>query len=302
MRKGNRRLLSRLALYGFGVLMGTLFLSGAWLLPIKQPADVQSYPAARVFAESEQVQVTDAADLFSASEERQLAKQAEELELSLNWDVMLVTTNDALGMTAREYAEEWVDANTQGDNGVACLIDMDNRELYITAFGEAIYYLTDERQEEILDDAYAGASDGNYFEAAVSMLEGIDEALQRGIPSDQYTYDEDTEEVIGYYREGKRITIWEALLAVAAALAAGGITIGAVIGKYRLKWGSYQYSCRENGKVELSLNKDIFVNQIVTHRRIPKEPPKSGSGGNSGRSTVHTGAGGRNFSGSGRKF
>lgn len=256
-----------------------------------------------VRAESAPVQVWDEADLFSSSAEQKLSKKAEELELSTNWDVMVITAEDAQGMTSEELVEAWVNDNTLKESGVACLIDMDNRELYITAFGEAIYYLTDERREEILDTAYYDVADGRYDQAAESMLDGVSDALQRGIPSDQHTYDEDTMETVYYYDKHRQIKLWEAVLAVAAALAAGGITIGVIVGKYRLKLGNYQYSCRENGHVELSVKRDTFVNQIVTHRKLPKNPPKStGSGGSSGRSTVHTGSGGRKFSGSGRKF
>lgn len=252
-------------------------------------------------AKSSKVQITDQAQLLTQTQAEELSDLALELELSAGWDIMAVTVRDAGGMTATEYAETWFDENTEKDDGVICLVDMDNRELVIRTFGEAIYYLTDERVEGILDSAYNGASEGDYYAALESMLIGIDEALQRGIPSDQYTFDEDTGQVAGYYKDIKRITLIEVLLAAAAALAAGGITVGVIIGKYRLKWGGYQYSCRENGSVELKVKQDRFVNQMVTHRRIPKDPPKSSGGGGS-RSTVRRGAGGRTSGGGSRKF
>ncbi len=257
---------------------------------------------ARAESESAPAQVTDQAEILSSYEERQLANMVEEVELTTNWDVMVVTVADAGGESAGQVAEDWVNAHTVSDNGVICLVDMDNRELYLSAFGEAIYYLTDERREEILDSAYYEATDGDYDKAVEQMLTGVSDALQRGIPDNQYTYDEETRETVYYDSKGRRITLWEFLLAVAAGLAAGGITIGVIVGKYRLKFGGYQYSCRECGHVELDTSRDTFVNQIVTHRRIPKSPPPgSGSGSRSGRSSVHS-SGGRKFSGSGRKF
>lgn len=257
----------------------------------------------RINAESLQIQVVDDADILYDSEERRLTDMIEELEMSSEWDVMAVSTEDAGGKTAERYAEEWFDQYTTADDGVICLIDMDNREIVIRTFGEAIYYLTDSRIDDILDKAYDGAADGEYFECYESMIEGIKDALQRGIPDGQYTYDEDSRQVVGAYRAEKRITPGEWLLVVVAALAAGGITVGAVIGKYRLKWGGYQYSYRENGTIELSDKRDIFVNQIVTHRRIPRES-QGGRGGHrgGGRSTTHVGAGGRRSGGGSRKF
>ena len=256
----------------------------------------------RAESESAAVQVTDEAEILSSYEERQLTDMVEEVELSTNWDVMVVTVADAGGLSAQQVAEAWVNDHTTSDNGVICLIDMDNRELYLSAFGEAIYYLTDERRDEILDSAAYEAIDGDYDKAIEQMLNGISAALQRGIPDNQYTYDEETRETVYYHSQGRRLMLWEVLLAVAAALAAGGITIGVIVGKYRLKFGGYQYSCRECGHVELSVSRDNFVNQIVTHRKIPKSPPSgSGSGSKSGRSSVHS-SGGRKFSGSGKKF
>lgn len=247
-------------------------------------------------------QVTDQAGLLNDSELQSLQRLAEEAGQSSHWDVMLVSTADAKGMDAVSYAEDWVDTHAAGENGVICLIDMENRELVVSAFGDAIYYLTDERKERILDAAYEGASEENYYKAFQNMAKGVQDAYWSGIPDDQYTYDEETGEMIKYHSREKRLVWWEILLAIAVAAAAGGITASAIIGRYRLKWGGYQYSWRENGNVRLSRKQDDFVNQIVTHRKIPKNNGSSGSGSRSGRSSVHTGSGGRKFSSSSRKF
>lgn len=245
--------------------------------------------------------ITDQADILTQREEEKLAIQMEEMETPIDWDILLVSTSDTQGMDAVVYGETWVEEHGAGENGVICLIDMDNRELVISAFGDAIYYLTDARKEEILDEAYEEASRGAYCRAFEAMVEGIRQAYWRGIPDDQYTYDEDTGEIV-WYRERKGISRWDVLVAAVAALLAGGAVFAAVVGKYRLKWGGYQYSWRENGSVSLTEKEDSFVNQVVTHRRIPRSSSKGGSGKGSGRSTVHTGAGGRKFSSSRRKF
>lgn len=246
--------------------------------------------------------VIDAADLLSDTEEMELSDRVQEIELSSGWYMDVLTIDDAEGKDATYYAEEWFDIYTTSDDGVICLIDMDNRELVIRTFGEAMDYLTDERIEAILDEAYYGASEEDYFSALESMIQGVEEALQDGVPEDQYIYDEDTQEVIDYYKEEKRLTGTEILVAVVAALAAGGITIGAVVGSYRLKWGNYQYSYRENGEVRLSHKQDTFVNQIVTHRHIPKNNTSGGGTSGGSRSTTHIGAGGRRSGGGSRKF
>lgn len=245
-------------------------------------------------------QVWDQAGLLTENEINELKAIFGSLEDESAWNIMVVTTADAKGMDGTEYAETWFDDNTDGEDGLILLLDMDNREIVIRTFGEAIRYLTDERIEDILDQAYDRVGEQEYAAALYAMASGAKEAWQMGIPKDQYTYDEDTGEILDYQKPQKKITLAEALLALGVALVAGGITIGSIIGRYRLKWGGYKYSFRENGSVELTEQKDIFINQVITHRKIPKDPPDNSSGG--GKSTVHTGAGGRSSGGGSRKF
>lgn len=246
-------------------------------------------------------QLTDQAGLLTDSEAEEVEEMIEELEEETGWDIMAVTTDDAEGMDAEYYAEKWFDDYTTSDDGVLCLIDMDNREIQYKTFGEAIYYFTDNRWNRIVDEAYEYVSEEDYYGTFEIMLEETSYYYNAGIPSDQYTYDEDTHEVVRYADTHRSITIIEALIAIVVALAAGGITVGGIIGSYRLKFGGYKYPIEKNGSVQLRKKEDTFVNQFVTHRHIPKSNGSSG-GSSSGRSTVHTGAGGRTSGGGGRKF
>ncbi len=252
---------------------------------------------------SNNIQVSDGAQILSSEEKQDLKHMVEDLELSVSWDVMVITIDDALGMSAEDYGDAFFDKYTVSDDGVICIIDMDNRELAIRTFGDALYYITDERRDEILDDAVSRAGDGDYYAAFERMIKGVNRSLQRGIPEGLEIYDEDVRKVVGVYREKKRITLTEFLIAVLAALSGGGITIGVIQARYRLKWGGYQYSFRENGRVELTSKRDVFVNQSVTHRHIPKHDSSQHSGRSGGsRTTTHVGAGGRRSGGGSRKF
>lgn len=248
----------------------------------------------------ESLEVMDEAGLLTEDEVSSLTDLIRKLEADTGWDLMAATTEDARGKDATLCAELLFDERCQRDDGVICLIDMDNREIVLRFFGEAIRYLPDDRRDEILDEAWEAVSEGRYEKCLRIMLEGCGRAYEQGIPKGQYNYDEDTGE-IDRYRKPRQITLLEAVIALGAALGAGGITIALVIGKYRLKWGGYTYSWRENGDLTLTEKQDTLVNQFVTHRRIPKNPPKSTSGGGS-RSTVHRGGGGRVSGGGSRKF
>lgn len=186
---------------------------------------------------------------------------------------MALTAKDTRGSSASYYAEKWFDEYTTSDDGIIFFIDMDNQEIVLRTFGEAIQKITDSRVDKILDVGYEKVSQEEYGKTLEVMIQ----------KAAKYSY--------------RQITVTELLIAFAVALAAGGITVGIIIGSYRLKFGGYKYPIEKNGSVKLSREEDSFVNQFVTHRHIPKS---DGSGG--GGSTTHVGAGGRTSGGGSRKF
>ncbi len=252
--------------------------------------------------QTEAAQVADQAQLLTEEERAQVAQQVDALEQETGWDVMAVTTVDAGGMGAEEYAEAWFDKNTGSDDGVICAIDMDNREIVIRAFGECRFYITDDRTEEILDAGYESVSDGRYADALKAMLAEAGEAYREETPQDNFLYDEDTGETVGYEEEHRKVTPLEAAVAFAVALAAGGAAAGGVVGAYRMKLGGYQYPIGKNGSVSLSRKEDRFMDRFVARRHIQRESSGGSGGSGGGRSAVHTGAGGRSSSGGSRKF
>lgn len=250
-------------------------------------------------ASSGSSQVEDKAGLLDAAEISELEAQASDLASLTGWAVLVLTTDDAQGKASRAYGEEQLDVYAgEEEDGVACLLDMDNREISLITIGEARYYLTDSRIDQVLDDAWEAVTDEEYKDTLEAMLSGVKKYYKKGIPDGTYLYDRDTGERTVYHAP-KSITLVEALIAVIAAVIAGGAVAGGIIGKYRLKWGAYSYPYDSLGTLKLTEREDQLVNKIVTHRRIPKDPPP-GSGG--GGSTVHTGAGGRSYGGGSRKF
>lgn len=250
----------------------------------------------------ENMQFTDQAGLLSEAEAEQINAQLAGLEERTGWEFMALTTEDAGGKDATSYAESWFDEYTARDDGVICVIDMDNREIVVRAFGEAMYYITDKRTDRILDAGYAEISEEKYAATLQAMLQEVENAYQNENAGQNHLYDEDTGEIIKYPGR-KSITLSEILIALGLAVAAGGGTIFGIFGKYRLKFGGYQYPIEQNGRVHLTVKEDRLVSSFVTKRHIPKQQSNSGGRSSSGsRSTVHTGSGGRRSSGGSRKF
>ena len=177
-----------------------------------------------VLAESDYVY--DYADLLTTEEEAELQNYAENFRGNWNMNFLVVTTNDAEGKSSMEYADDFYDARfpeSSEEDGMIYLIDMDNREIYLSTCGEAIRYLTDSRIDHILDEAYNCVADGDYYGTFVTFFDETDYYLNQGIPSDQYNYDVETGEKDYYYdsyEAPKRITLMEFVIALVAALAA----------------------------------------------------------------------------------
>lgn len=246
--------------------------------------------------------VFDEAGLFDNEESAGLRRKAEQISEAYDMNILVVTTADAEGKDARDYADDYYMDNGYYDNGAKggtlYLIDMDNREVYMCNAGDMIYYITDDRREDVLDAGYDQVANGEYSAGIANMMGETVHWLERGIPADQYTYDEETGEIVRY----RSIRPFEWVIAVILALAAGGIAVGSVIGKYRMKWNPYTYPVKEKSRIKLTKKEDRFVNQIVTTRKIPKNPPPSSGDGGGSQTTIHTSSGGGTFSGGGRGF
>lgn len=243
--------------------------------------------------------VFDDAYLFTEEETDDILVELEELQRETGWAIFAFTTYDAEGYTSMEYAEYAFDDVTTSMDGLALLIDMDNREIAFVHFGEANRYYTDDRVDAILDEAYPYVSDGEYAEAMETMIEEASYYYDKGIPEGQYNYDVET----GRRDYAKKLTLIEILITALVALGAGGAFFGVTVGKYRLHWDSYKYDYHKNSTMNLTKRSDRFVNQVVTHRHIERDT-SSGGGGRSGggRTSVHRGAGGRSVGGGSRKF
>lgn len=139
---------------------------------------------------------------------------------------------------------------------------MDNREIVIRAFGEGQFYITDDRTERVLDAGYDDVSRKQYGSALTAMLKEVSRAVLEENPEQNYLQDEDTGKVTSYRQAHRGISRLEILIAGIAALAAGGITAGGIIGAYRFKSGSYQYPIEKNGSVRLEKKKIILSTSL----------------------------------------
>lgn len=140
--------------------MIVLFIMLAFLLPtVTITGDASTYNEEKVF---------DYADLLTTEEENSLKDHAEMFE-KYELSVVYLTISDALGKTSQEYADEFYDDHHYHEDGVLFLINMNNREMYISTAGRSIDILTDEMLDGILDDSYQYAVGGRYYDCLKEM-------------------------------------------------------------------------------------------------------------------------------------
>ncbi len=244
--------------------------------------------------------VYDEADLLSDTEEEELDNQIYSLIETTGWNIYAVTIDDAQGFSAAAFAdavyEDWAGIDT---DGFLVLIDMDNREIYLSTSGIAIRYLYDERVDNVLDAGYAYVSNGEYAACLSEMIRSAEYYYGEGIPEDQYNYDVETGAISRY-----RTLTWMEAVPVLLLAALAGIGIYKGISKsYVLNGTDYEYQYSRYGNVNLTKQEDHFIRQSVIHHRIQTNSGGGthGGGGNH-RSSTHRSSGGGTHGGGGRRF
>lgn len=286
------------------IAAGLLLCIGC-LLPVDPAFALEEASGRRIF---------DNADLFTDEEEKLLEEQVYKSVEEMGMDLAVVTTSDASGKSPVQFADDYYDANGFGigedSSGALYLIDMDNRELYISTHGGMIRYLTDDRIEVIIDEAAPYAGDGDYSGSAQAVIRAIEACLAAGVVDGQYNYDWETGSVSPYYKpRNKRLDWYEILFAFAGAGILAALPCISTINQYQMKKQhkqslNYRLAYRGASSFAFHLSNDQFFNKQVSQRRIPRN---TGSGGNgrqasSGRSTTHRSSSGRSHGGGGRKF
>lgn len=258
-------------------------------------------------------QVQDDAGLFTADEIAEISAICDRIESAYQVDMFVLTSQDVPSGQTTAYADDYFDYNGlgMGDDraGMLYLIDMHNRQCWISTRGVMIDYITDEREEGILDAGWDEMLDKEYGQSVIKVLKQTEKYLKQtekylkqGRTSGQFRYDEVTgRRLTELYEPENMLTGMEILIAAIAGLAVMGIFIASVSGKYNLKGSTYSYDLNGLASVKLSRNDSHFVREHVTRVKHP-DPPSSSHGGSSHGSGTHVSSSGATHGGGGRSF
>lgn len=233
-----------------------------------------------------------------------LQEQIENIYDNYDLDVVIVATEYVGGKSSQDFADDYYDENDYGvgsdKSGILLLIDLDNRNVWISTTGKAINIFTDDRIDSALDDIVPYVSDGNYYDACQSFIDNVNHYANLGVPDGQYQEDEYGN--ITYYKptylERLKAQITNPItyiISVVVGLIAVMLASFNQKGKVTVTGATYE----SKNSFNLRNQNDIFIRKAVT---TAKRPSSSSSSSSSGRSSTHTSSSGSSHGGGGRSF
>lgn len=249
--------------------------------------------------------VIDQMDLLTLDEVNQLQQEMDRIRSEYDLDVVMVITDQMEGKSSRDFADDFYDYNGYGvgedASGLLMLVNMDDREVWISTTGHAIDIFTDNRLDQIVDQVTGDLGAGNFFAAGTTFLANVEGFTQQGVPEGQYR---EPEEPLTFFQKLLRMMLYWPIY-VAGLITSGVTTFAASAGHRKgSKTGVGFY--RPEGSFALLDKKDQFLRETTRRVIIPKNNNSGGGGlsggGGIGRSSTHTGSSGRSHGGRGGKF
>lgn len=228
--------------------------------------------------------VEDYADLLNSTAEADLRNILDNLSETLEFDIVVVTTNSTGGKSSQAYADDFFDYNGYGYgnnyDGALLLINMEYREWHISTTGYGMEAITNSEIEEIGEEIVEYLSYGQY-EAAFREFAAL------------------AAKEVEKERDSEVLDVGEILvrLAIAIVIGMGLAFIPVTVMKKKMnnvamKNEATDYMMRS--QIRMTQQRDMFLYSTMSRRRKPQESSsRSGGGhiGSSGRS--HGGGGGR---------
>lgn len=241
--------------------------------------------------------IYDFADLLSDEEEEELFDKVSEYISDTDYDLAIVTIDNNVKSSTMEYADDFYDYNDFGKNsshdGSVIVIDMDNREIYISTTGLAIKMYSDSRIESIIDAGYSNLKNAKYYNCLVNMVSRMSSFSTSGYPSGNANMEIDNNGNVHYIKKVPYLNI--ALVSMVISIIISLI----LYFKSRLKIkviDTVKYIDPNNSNIK------VHSNFITSHTSRVRIDTSSGGHSSGGGSSIHTGSSGISHGGGGRSF
>lgn len=270
------------------------------------------------FADSFEVMIDDRASLFTEEEIEMIDSEAYDFAMKENYSVAVVTTDNAMGKSAMEYADDYYDSlifsSGWSENGMLFLIDMDNREIYVSCAGLCIDEYSDYELDSIVDKGYDCIVNDEYLKCILTMIGEAKNFLSETYNPDEFVetgdwyitdggyYEEDYYINEDYHSSGSSgFEISHIFIYIIIGLVAGAITVLVIKNSYKNTGKGDEFDANDIS-LELTASNDNVISKNVITTKIPRNNNNHRPGGGSGGVSVHRSSGGIRHSGAGRKF
>ncbi len=237
--------------------------------------------------------VYDMYGLFSADERSSLDAMCRQYGADCGLDLIIVTAGSTGGKSDMEYADDFYDAHEfgyEGETGVLLLIDMGERQIWISTAGAAIDQFTEERIDSLVDEIAGELADGDYYEGCETFIQH----------SCRYFT---TEVSAGEVRRARGVPLGMICVSLAAAMA---IAAGVLYALYRSYVGTMtadHLTYLQENTLSVTRSGDRFLRTtMAVHRLDTANRSRPGGMGGGPGGGVHTSGGGSTHGGGGGSF
>lgn len=257
--------------------------------------------------------MVDNASLLTFTEADELNGRFEELSAENGYEIAVLTVKSTGGKGITAFADDFYDDNGYGtgsdDSGIMLVIDMSDREYWITTSGDAYTYLSD-NDISAIGKAFADRVSAGYYKAftafAAEAVNRIEYNREHYNDSDYHGYDDYHGD--GYAERGFTETVKDHAAPTIIASAIIGIIVALIVtGSMKSKLRSVKPRTNAEdyvvgGSFGITASNDIYLYSSVTKAEIPRDNNRSSSGGFHGGGGGHISSSGHTHGGGGGHF
>lgn len=257
------------------------------------------FSLAAVKPETRQVpRLVDKANLIDEADEKRILERLDSLSEQYQFDFVAATVKTTGGKEIVEFSDDYFDYNGFGygkdDSGVALIISMNPRIVYISGCGEGTKYFDYDDAQEIIDVFYGDLKAGNYATVVDTFIDEAQRSVEFGRNGVPFSY-----------RLQTLLPNWMVTLLapVVIGIALAFATVSFMtkgLKSVRKKESAADYVVP--GSMRLTRNEDVFLYSNVSKTAKVQDSSDSSSGSSYGSSGSHESSSGNSHSGGGRSF
>ncbi len=244
--------------------------------------------------------ISDVAGLMTENQWQQLENSAEQISEQYGCGVYVVTLDDYTNYGSCssywDFSEKFYSGYHLGlgeeHNGILLIMSMAERDYSLIAYGNDAHYAFTDYGKEVLENHFLdNFRQNDWYGGFSDYVEGCGELLERAASGEPLDISYDSDDGVG------------SAVSTAAVIGVPLISaFGACEGMRRqMKPVSRKSRASDYvvpGSINLSVKRDVFVNQTVTHVHVPRNDRDSHRDGGGGGTTVNS----HGFSGHSGKF